>query len=209
MTIFYEHSVNHCFGSYILVNVTLKSCAVLEYVALLIHENCLIIEVWITILQYIINGTITFDTKWTDYEEGFGNKYDNYWIGLKNMHNLTTAIPHQLEIEIKLEDKAIRQFNFKYFAVESANSEYTLHVDGTATTNPTFLERIVGDILASNGTRFSTRDCDNDSDSKNCAANSEGGWWYTTCGATDDNFPTFMYGYRRVELIHMAIQRVG
>ena len=117
--------------------------------------------------------------------------------------------PHQLQLTLKYRTRNVptRRFTFDYFAVEDASSNYTLHINGTAITNHNDFKKIVQEILASNGTRFSTRDRDHDSVDENCAEYSKGGWWYTTCD--NDSFPTSTYrGLPRMKLFYMAIQRV-
>ena len=45
---------------------------------------------WIVIQRRITNGTANFYRNWEDYENGFGDLNGEFWIGLRNMHELTT-----------------------------------------------------------------------------------------------------------------------
>ena len=39
-----------------------------------------------------MNNDENFERGWTDYVNGFGDPNENYWIGLKKMHELTTSV---------------------------------------------------------------------------------------------------------------------
>ena len=169
----------------------------------------MILDDWILIQRNGGYGTINSYANWTDYENGFGNHNSIYWIGLRKMHNLTTVTPHRLAIVLwyQLENHAAADIHrrltlnvntyqritlsFDYFAVGDADSKYALYVGGGVSDNEQLWE-FVEDIIASNGTGFSTRDRDHDSVDENCALSYHGGWWYNMC--EPNSFPRKMYG---------------
>lgn len=64
--------------------------------------------------------------------------------------------------------------DYAYFKISDANNGYQLEISeyqGNATDALSF----------QNGHRFSTADRDQDTSTANCAANYEGGWWYSRC----------------------------
>ena len=157
----------------------------------------MILDDWILIQRKASHGTIGFNTNWNNYVNGFGNQNNNYWIGLRKMHNLTTVTPHRVAIDIwfKREDHVAadthRQFTFDSFAVGDADTNYALYVDGGDANNTEQLWKFVEDIQESNSTGFSTHDRDNDSEFRNCANFYNGGWWYNKCES--NSFPCKMY----------------
>lgn len=95
------------------------------------------------------------------------------------MKILLNLDPHRLRIEI--ESTSGRQFYAEYdgFQVTDENDGYRLVLSS-------FSSGSAGDALLSiishNGSRFSTRDKDNDKyDAGNCAVQYQGGWWFHSC----------------------------
>ena len=50
---------------------------------------------WIIIHQHV-DDTLDWNLPWASYKVGFGSIYSNFWLGLKNMHLLTTSQPYRL-----------------------------------------------------------------------------------------------------------------
>ena len=123
------------------------------------------------------DGVKTFNKKWQDYEEGFGDlKGDKPWYGLKALNCFTETGQWELRIDFQFENKTWSHLHYKHFKVGSSSAEYPLTIGGFTGITPT--DPFVTHPL--NGMRFSTSDNDNDRDSSNCAA-SYGGWWYSKC----------------------------
>src|SRR6266536_4188339 len=55
---------------------------------------------WIIIQQRIDNST-NFTRPWYDYKNGFGTFDKNYWMGLENMHQLTSGGNYRLRMELQ------------------------------------------------------------------------------------------------------------
>ncbi|XP_005091657.2 fibrinogen C domain-containing protein 1 [Aplysia californica] len=45
-----------------------------------------------TLLQRRIDGTLSFNRRWLEYQHGFGNPYGEMWIGNELIHQLTTQV---------------------------------------------------------------------------------------------------------------------
>ena len=53
---------------------------------------------WITIHQHV-DDTLDWNLPWADYKAGFGSIESNFWLGLENMHLLTSSQPYRLRTE--------------------------------------------------------------------------------------------------------------
>ena len=136
-----------------------------------------------TVFQRRMDGSVDFYRYWTDYQQGFGNLSGEFWLGLDKIHRLTASAT---ELRVDLQDFEGNSAYAQYtsFSVGDAASKYILLVSGYSGT--------AGDSLASNslhhnGSKFSTRDQDNDVWSGHCAQSFKGGWWYGYCHASNLN----------------------
>ena len=137
------------------------------------------------VIQKRVDGNEDFEYKvWDDYVEGFGNVTSNYWMGLEEIHQLTSERDMSLEIKIETFSGG-DPFTFMYdtFALAGADDNYRILLAGFSTSSG----RLRNDpFMMDYGSMFTTRDRDNDrfeSGSKNCATtDNRGGWWYGGCG---------------------------
>ena len=126
---------------------------------------------WIVIQRRITNGTVNFTRNWKDYETGFGDLNGEFWIGLKNIHELTTQQDVQLQISVWNDSENVTTWNYQNFRIYGPESKYRLIVsDGAGDGHDAFAYH--------NGRYFSTYDRDNDERSGNRAYLYQGGWWY-------------------------------
>ena len=123
----------------------------------------------------------SFFLGWDDYRNGFGDLTWEFWWGLEHLFIQLTAVQGRAyELRIDLEtfggDKAYAIY--KSFLISSEEDGYMLlnasGYTGTAVDN----------LWSGVNSRFSTRDRDQDTWYKNCAAVTQGAWWYGhwTCG---------------------------
>ena len=132
-----------------------------------------------TVFQRREDGSVDFYCYWTDYQQGFGNLSGEFWLGLDKIHRLTPTAT-QLRIDMQDFDGNSRYAQYSSFNVGDSVSKYTLSVSGYNGT--------AGDSLAGhNGSKFTTRDQDNDAYGANCAQAYKGGWWYHTCHQSNLN----------------------
>ncbi|NXS99356.1 TENA protein, partial [Jacana jacana] len=127
---------------------------------------------WIVFLRRQ-NGKQDFYKNWKTYTTGFGDPTDEFWIGLENLHKITSQ--GQYELRVDLRDKGETAYAvYERFSVGDSKSRYRLRVDGYSGT--------AGDSMTyHNGRSFSTFDKDNDSAITNCALSYKGAFWYKNC----------------------------
>ncbi|XP_058709403.1 tenascin isoform X2 [Poecile atricapillus] len=127
---------------------------------------------WIVFLRRQ-NGKQDFYKNWNTYVAGFGDPKDEFWIGLENLHKITSQ--GQYELRVDLRDKGdVAYAVYDRFSVGDAKSRYRLRVDGYSGT--------AGDSMTyHNGRSFSTFDKDHDSAITNCALSYKGAFWYKNC----------------------------
>ena len=138
-------------------------------------------------IQRRVSDSVDFNRGWDDYVTGFGEEDGNYWMGLEEMHQLTTT--HEVGLNIDIETFEGEPFTLKLegFFVGNAESNYQMHFWGYSQSS----DRVQIDIFTSdyNGMMFTTRDRDNNMLYDNCASNIfSGGWWYGDyCGRINPN----------------------
>ncbi|NXU59687.1 TENA protein, partial [Turnix velox] len=127
---------------------------------------------WIVFLRRQ-NGKEDFYKNWKTYVAGFGDPADEFWIGLENLHKITSQ--GQYELRVDLRDRGETAYAvYDRFSVGDSKSRYRLRVDGYSGT--------AGDSMTyHNGRSFSTFDKDNDSAITNCALSYKGAFWYKNC----------------------------
>ena len=132
---------------------------------------------WMVIQRNKKDGVNTFNKKWKDYEEGFGDlNGDKLWYGLKALSCFTETGQWELRIDFQFDNKTWSHLHYKQFKVGSSSAEYPLTIGGFTGITPT--DPFVTHPL--NNMKFTTIDNHNDQNSGNCA-NGNGGWWYNSC----------------------------
>ncbi|TFK06961.1 membrane-associated guanylate kinase, WW and PDZ domain-containing protein 2-like [Platysternon megacephalum] len=133
---------------------------------------------WI-VFQRRQNGLTDFFRKWMDYRVGFGNLEDEFWLGLDNIHKITSQGRYELRIDMRDGQEATYAYYDK-FSLGDARSLYKLRIgdyNGTSGDSLTYHQ----------GRPFSTKDRDNDVAVTNCAMSYKGAWWYKNCHRTNLN----------------------
>ncbi|XP_050163100.1 tenascin-R isoform X2 [Myiozetetes cayanensis] len=133
---------------------------------------------WI-VFQRRQNGLTDFFRKWADYRVGFGNLEDEFWLGLDNIHKITSQGRYELRIDMRDGQEAAYAYYDK-FSIGDARSLYKLRIgdyNGTSGDSLTYHQ----------GRPFSTKDRDNDVAVTNCAMSYKGAWWYKNCHRTNLN----------------------
>ncbi|XP_068104211.1 tenascin isoform X3 [Hyperolius riggenbachi] len=127
---------------------------------------------WIVFLRRI-DGSEDFYKNWKTYSNGFGNPNKEFFMGLENLHKITSQ--GQYELRVDLRDRGETAYAvYEKFGVGDSKSRYRLRVDGYSGT--------AGDSMTyHNGRSFSTFDKDNDSAITNCALSYKGAFWYKNC----------------------------
>ena len=126
-----------------------------------------------TVFQRRMNGTVDFYRNWVDYERGFGDLSDEFWLGLGKIHRLTASA--ELRVDLADFNGNVRFAKYNRFSIGDDHSRFRLTVSGYSGT--------AGDSLSYHSNHpFFTKDQDNDGYSGgHCAQARTGAWWYNAC----------------------------
>ncbi|XP_050087789.1 angiopoietin-2-like [Anopheles aquasalis] len=129
---------------------------------------------WI-VFQYRYDGSLDFYRGWNEFRDGFGDLNKEFWLGLEKVHQITSGRKHEFVVELKDFNGTYKYALFNAFEIGSESKQYNLKdigaYNGTA-----------GDEMSNyKGRKFSTKDRDNDEDSRHCAQDREGAWWHWRC----------------------------
>ncbi|XP_061656274.1 tenascin-like isoform X2 [Phyllopteryx taeniolatus] len=119
------------------------------------------------------NGKLEFFRNWKNYTAGFGNVNDEFWLGLSNLHKITSAGQYVLRVDLRDSgESAYAQYD--KFSIAEPRTRYKIYIgaySGTAGDSMTYHQ----------GRPFSTFDNDNDIAVTNCALSYKGAFWYKNC----------------------------
>lgn len=118
-----------------------------------------------------MDGSVDFNRNWNEYENGFGNKYGEYWVGLKNIHALLSSDKFELWIQFIGYDGTHAFARYGQFYVSDANERYILNVYD-------YFGDAYDCLTIHNGDHFHTKDRQ---DKSRCASIYKGGWWMHNC----------------------------
>ncbi|CAH3041859.1 unnamed protein product [Pocillopora meandrina] len=128
-----------------------------------------------TVFQKRLNGSVDFNRSWNDYKHGFGDLKSEFWLGLDNIHRLTSDNKSMLRVDLEDFEGNTAYAEYNMFGVMSEKDKYKLILGSYSGTS--------GDSLAYHrGMPFTTRDQDNGNrGGQNCAIEYQGAWWYNWC----------------------------
>ncbi|XP_033639020.1 ryncolin-1-like [Asterias rubens] len=129
---------------------------------------------WI-VFQRRQDGSGDFYRTWAEYQSGFGDLQNEFWLGNDILRDLTGSGQWQLSVDMEDWQSNTSWASYGEFAV--TGDKYTLQVGSYDAQSP------AGDSMAwHDGQSFSTKDQDNDARSDyNCAEGYEGAWWFNRC----------------------------
>lgn len=133
-----------------------------------------------TVFQRRISYSDFYKT-WFEYQIGFGNLSENFWLGNQQVSMITAQGWYELRIDLENPDNQAAYAGYQLFKLGGWGTEYTLNITGYYGT--------AGDSLHyANGYRFSTYDKDLDNSTiNNCADLFHGAWWYVDCHTSNLN----------------------
>ena len=172
-----------------------------------------------TVFQRRVDGSVDFYLDWADYEEGFGNLDNEFWLGLGKIHRLTEAgVSNTLRIDLGDAQGNRVYAEYSTFNIGDSSTEYTLTIAGYSAASTVADDMIANHNL--NGQRFSTRDNDNDNWGNNCASEDQhqAAWWFNICAwsslngqyGVDDSTGILWYhwkGFESLTFSEMKIRR--
>nr|XP_061822400.1 tenascin-like [Nerophis lumbriciformis] len=119
------------------------------------------------------NGKLDFFRNWKNYTAGFGNVDDEFWLGLSNLHKMTSGGHYVLRVDLRDSgESAYAQYD--RFTIAEPRTRFKIYIgaySGTAGDSMTYHQ----------GRPFSTYDNDNDIAVTNCALSYKGAFWYKNC----------------------------
>ena len=126
-----------------------------------------------------------FNPDWASYRKGFGSLTGEFWWGLQNLWMLTWSPDRNYELRVDMEDfdGQTRYAVYDSLRITSECDGYRLILGNYTGTGD------AGDSLnRSNGTKFTTKDRDNDEYRLNCSRYRKGGFWFNKyCNNTNLN----------------------
>uniref|UniRef100_A0A182KAJ6 Fibrinogen C-terminal domain-containing protein n=1 Tax=Anopheles christyi TaxID=43041 RepID=A0A182KAJ6_9DIPT len=109
------------------------------------------------VIQRRDKGLLNFRRNWTAYRNGFGSIAGEFWLGLERLHQLTSARPHELLVELKYTAGEPVYAHYREFQIGSEVEQYTLKKLGAYTG-----AEADNLLLSHRNKKFSTMDRDND-----------------------------------------------
>ncbi len=132
-----------------------------------------------TIIQRRVNGDISFNRTWSEYENGFGDLHGNFWLGLRKIKRITDMGKHQLYIGLTDDNGNTAHALYKEFGLRTSTMHYELvlgdYIEGDSNAG--------NSLKVHNGQPFSTAEHERDHDDydEHCAQKYGGGWWFKEC----------------------------
>ena len=85
---------------------------------------------WIIIHQHL-GYTFDWNLTWADYKAGFGSFDADFWLGLEQMHLLTSSQPYRLRAEVQQKITEL-WFSAEYWSFKIGDAQYwSRSVSGT------------------------------------------------------------------------------
>ncbi|CAD7013090.1 unnamed protein product [Ceratitis capitata] len=128
---------------------------------------------WTTV-QRRYDGSADFNRSWADYAAGFGQPAGEFWIGNEQLHHLTRNNCTQLRVLMQDIYDNVWLAQYDHFYISSRADGYRLNTAGYSGNASDALDY-------QQGMQFSAIDVDRDISQTHCAANYEGGWWFSHC----------------------------
>ena len=141
-----------------------------------------------TVFQRRVDGSVEFNRNWADYEAGFGDFNQEFWLGLSKIYRLVKpGTQNTLRVEVADFEGNSAYAEYSTFNIGDSSAKYVLTIDGYSGTAGDSMTNSY-DPHSANGKKFSTKDSDNDIWSAgSCSENRAGAWWYGHCGYANLN----------------------
>ncbi|XP_013137647.1 PREDICTED: fibrinogen C domain-containing protein 1-like isoform X1 [Papilio polytes] len=135
-----------------------------------------------TVFQNRYDGSQDFYKSWSEYKYGFGNLAGEFWLGLEQLHHLTSQKLYELRIELETQHGRDGFAGYSVFTIAPEHEGYRISTLGS-------FHGSAGDSLSYHaGQKFSTYDADNDEWKEgSCATEHGGAWWYKECDKSNLN----------------------
>ena len=84
---------------------------------------------WI-VFQHRYDGFLDFYRGWKDYKKGFGSLLGEFWLGLQQIHRITTSQRYKLRIDLEDFEGNKRFAEYSSFKVGNEPDEFRLSIGG-------------------------------------------------------------------------------
>ena len=196
----------HCFVGFVATNLTINITIPTQSD----REPLMSVFGWIIFNQHL-GYSFNWKLPWAEYKNGFGSIDANFWLGLEKVHLLTSSQPYRLRVEVQ-ERSTNLWYSAEYWSFkvgDEVNDKYRLDVSGYSGDAGDSLQ-YEGDYNGDgyyfsyyhDGMKFTTVDQDNDDNSRNCATNRGGGWWYNNCEWSCLTCPEGKYEWWSLSTVH-------
>ena len=136
-----------------------------------------------------MDGSVDFYRYWADYKAGFGDPAGEFWLGLDQLHTLTTNGNYGLRVTYRADNGDVFCALYSHISVNDESDNYRLSVSGYQAGNSNAGDSLIEGNPAvpfanryHNGMEFSTRDRDNDLSVVHCANSFTTAGWLNRCG---------------------------
>ena len=142
-------------------------------------------------------GRGTFDSNRAYFKHGFSGPEGDYWIGNDRLSQLTAGGLYKVRFDLQAKSTGLWSWiEFGTFIVGDEASGYLLSVGDVNADSTATDDKYSGLVARSNGTKFTTRDQDNDDYSFGNCASTNGAWWHSSCGQpVNGKAPFFRWWY--------------
>ncbi|XP_003802686.1 angiopoietin-4 [Otolemur garnettii] len=131
--------------------------------------------------QRRVKGSVDVQREEKDIRKGFGDPAGEHWLGNEVVHQLTSGAAYSLRVELQDWEGHEAYAQYEHFQLGSEGQLYRLSLSGYSGSAGR------QSSLVLQGTKFSTRDADNDNCLCKCAQMLSGGWWFDACGLSNLN----------------------
>ena len=80
------------------------------------------------VFQKRLDGSVDFYRGWAEYKRGFGSLTGEFWLGLDEIHHLTSSGSYTLRVDLELFDGKTYYAEYDLFKVGSEGEKYQLSV---------------------------------------------------------------------------------
>ncbi|CAG5027789.1 unnamed protein product [Parnassius apollo] len=135
-----------------------------------------------TVFQNRYDGSQNFYKSWSEYKYGFGNLAGEFWLGLEQLHYLTSQKLYELRVELETQHGRDAYASYSVLTIAPEHEGYRISTLGS-------FHGSAGDSLSYHaGQKFSTHDADHDEwKDGSCAKEHGGAWWYKECDKSNLN----------------------
>uniref|UniRef100_A0A8C5ETI5 Fibrinogen C-terminal domain-containing protein n=1 Tax=Gouania willdenowi TaxID=441366 RepID=A0A8C5ETI5_GOUWI len=123
-----------------------------------------------TVFQRRRDGSVSFNRRWSEYRDGFGEPHGEHWLGNQHLHQLSNQGQYSLRIHLQDWSHAHRHALYSTFRISDEDDHYRLHVSAFSGSVQDSFSWYHDQHV------FSTPDTGHI-----CAEISHAGWWFHQC----------------------------